>query len=806
MSAQLKSKIPEVAHRSIGVIITSDGTSCRATATENLWVGVSPFSNPSEGNEVTALTTGKAYYSKLKQAIGAAQKSIYIAGWQVNWDAQLDEEGKRLFDVLLSSARNNTNLKIYVMPWDDSAPVQTFDDQTKSVLELINELVGRECVFVNLAKSMADADTAFFSHHQKQVVIDEKIGFVGGIDLAYGRFDDANYDLKADAHRRTALNRYNGCIYPVGTIDKKEVVDPDLLTGMVDRMNGNRKETITAIQKGAYQVPYKDDSATNPMALDAMYTTLDPAKQPRMPWQDVHVKIEGPAAADLALNFVLRWNTEGGSPQMEVPNSSIHLPDGNGSCTVQVLRSAPRNMCHAEYTHMQDEDQLRIKQPIEAQANIAEAMKILIEKAEHFIYIENQFFVSGFGDVDEEVPDTLSGPGAVVNKSSSGMMATRIMPGDSGRLPQNEICELLATRIHHLIMCDPGHPFHVYITLPVHPEGMLNSAAVITQVHWTMQSLVFGSHSLLNRIRRSLYGKTLGENWAKAFDIDDKGYESIKIEECEKYVTLLNLRNWAKLDNGNYVTEQIYIHSKMMIVDDRYALLGSANINDRSLMGGRDSELAVLISDNKTGEADLVGDGKKRPVRNFARQLRMDVWNKIFGMGDGECTARSATELSEAVKKPGAPASWKKIREVAQKNSELYEAAFDFIPRNEDAFKSVDNRGNIMPASIWPTHARDPSKNIDPRTMKATIATMPFDKDFWSQSRFNTNEAIKLEGVKGFTTLLPIEWTKKENNNMKFHTGLMVKNESNKKIPPNQQLEEQTASNDRNSNRSEGNA
>lgn len=789
MNAPIKSKVPEMTHRSVGVIISSDGSSCKATATENLWVGVSPFSTPSEGNEVTALTTGKEYYSKLKQAIRNAQQSVYIAGWQVNWDAQLDENGTRLFDILLSAAKNNSNLKIYVMPWDDSAPVQTFDDQTKSVLELINELVGRECVFVNLAKSMADADVAFFSHHQKQVVIDEKIGFVGGIDLAYGRFDDANYDLRADAHGRAALNRYNGCVYPVGTIDKKdmEVVDPDLLTGIADRMNGNRKKIVTSIQNGALQAPYQEDSATSPMAPDAMYTTLDPKKQPRMPWQDVHVRIEGPAATDLALNFVLRWNTEGGSPNLKVPNSSRHLPDGSGSCTVQVLRSAPRNMCHAEYSHMQKEDQLRITQPIEAQANIAEAMKILIEKAEHFIYMENQFFVSGFGNVDEEMPDTLTGPGAIVNKKSSGMMATRIMPGTSGKVPQNAICEQLATRIHHLIMCDPNHPFHIYITLPVHPEGTLDSAAVITQVHWTMQSLVFGSHSLLNRIRRSLYGKTLGENWGTAFDINDKGYESITIEECEKYVTLLNLRNWAKLDNGNYVTEQIYIHSKMMIVDDRYALLGSANINDRSLLGGRDSELAVLISDNKTGEEDLVGDGKKRPVRNFARQLRMDVWNKIFGITAGG--NKAATELADAVKKPGAEKSWKKIREVAANNTKLYEAAFDFIPRNKDSFGSRDDGDKIISASIWPTIARKAKNQIQP------AKSMPFEEKFWSQARFNEIAANKLDEIKGFITLLPIEWTKKENNNMRYHTGLVVKNEATEKNMPQQNSEQYAENN-----------
>ena len=38
-----------------------------------------------------------------------------------------------------------------------------------------------------------------------------------------------------------------------------------------------------------------------------------------------------------------------------------------------------------------------------------------------------------------------------------------------------------------------------------------------------------------------------------------------------------------------------------MIVDDRVILIGSANINDRSLMGSRDSELAVLFSVIKVG-------------------------------------------------------------------------------------------------------------------------------------------------------------------------------------------------------------
>ncbi len=37
----------------------------------------------------------------------------------------------------------------------------------------------------------------------------------------------------------------------------------------------------------------------------------------------------------------------------------------------------------------------------------------------------------------------------------------------------------------------------------------------------------------------------------------------------------------------------IYVHSKMMIVDDEYILVGSANINERSMAGTRDTEIAI---------------------------------------------------------------------------------------------------------------------------------------------------------------------------------------------------------------------
>ena len=47
-----------------------------------------------------------------------------------------------------------------------------------------------------------------------------------------------------------------------------------------------------------------------------------------------------------------------------------------------------------------------------------------------------------------------------------------------------------------------------------------------------------------------------------------------------------------------------------MIVDDKRAIIGSANINDRSLSGNRDSELAIVIEQDNGGTELL--DGRPR--------------------------------------------------------------------------------------------------------------------------------------------------------------------------------------------------
>ena len=69
------------------------------------------------------------------------------------------------------------------------------------------------------------------------------------------------------------------------------------------------------------------------------------------------------------------------------------------------------------------------------------------------------------------------------------------------------------------------------------------------------------------------------------------------VEDPWQYIRFFSLRTHSVLPTSNMpVTEMIYIHSKCMIVDDTHIIIGSANINDRSMLGSRDHETGVVIS------------------------------------------------------------------------------------------------------------------------------------------------------------------------------------------------------------------
>merc|ERR1712029_1087809 len=98
----------------------------------------------------------------------------------------------------------------------------------------------------------------------------------------------------------------------------------------------------------------------------------------------------------------------------------------------------------------------------------------------------------------------------------------------------------------------------------------------------------------------------------------------------------------------------IYVHSKMMIVDDTYIIVGSANINQRSMAGTRDTEMAIgAWQPNYTAGSGQADGGD-------VRVFRMSLWTEHFRMWDPVFQHPS---LLECVRK---------VKEMAAYNWEVY--------------------------------------------------------------------------------------------------------------------------------------
>ena len=64
-----------------------------------------------------------------------------------------------------------------------------------------------------------------------------------------------------------------------------------------------------------------------------------------------------------------------------------------------------------------------------------------------------------------------------------------------------------------------------------------------------------------------------------------------------------------------------------MIVDDRACICGSANINDRSLQGSRDSEFCLVINDRQMIDSQL--NGRLEKVGLFCSTWRKTIFRFV---------------------------------------------------------------------------------------------------------------------------------------------------------------------------------
>lgn len=155
---------------------------------------------------VALLVDGAAYFDAFVRAARNARHSIMLVGWDFDSRTPLhvDETGKptlTLGPFLNDLARNRRGLHIRLLEWD--YPVIFGTDREISPIYGLTWKPHRRVHF-----RFDDTHPLAGSHHQKIVVIDDRIAFVGGLDLTSRRWDTPSH--RPDEPGRT----FDGKPYP----------------------------------------------------------------------------------------------------------------------------------------------------------------------------------------------------------------------------------------------------------------------------------------------------------------------------------------------------------------------------------------------------------------------------------------------------------------------------------------------------------------------------------------------------------------------------------------------------------------
>ena len=332
--------------------------------------------------------------------------------------------------------------------------------------------------------------------------------------------------------------------------------------------------------------------------------------------------------------------------------------------TVQVLRSA----CHWSVGLNKKEN------------SILQAYYQLIDSSKHYLYIENQFFVSRAFDEEEraECPHALSD------------------------IVENLIAYHIRKRIERAYY--NKEKFRVFVFIPLLPgfAGEPESSGTLQIILKHTYAGICRNHgmSIIEQLQ-----KKMGDRW-------------------KDYIGFYSLRGHALVNNVP-VTELIYIHSKLMIVDDTTVILGSANINDRSMLGTRDSEYAVIIKEKTKKKIKM--DGKDYKAANFAYTFRVNLFAEHLGLDPTDSV------LSD----PLSDEFLKVVQNTAHNNTLIYRKLWGCYP--DDQYLSF----------------KDLREHKDATT-----------KEELDQLRSNYQK--EKDGIVGHAVEFPLEFLKNENLGIKF--------------------------------------
>ncbi|XP_052199304.1 phospholipase D alpha 1-like [Diospyros lotus] len=555
------------------------------------------------------LSGGKNYephrcWEDIFDAISNAKHLIYITGWSVYTEIKLMRDSRRqkkpgwdstLGELLKKKAEEG--VRVLMLVWDDRTSVKQLKKD-------------------GLMATHDEETSSYFENTKVNCILcprnpDDALSLVQGLEIST-MFTHHQKIVVVDSEMPNPGSEKRRILSFVGGID--------LCDGRYDTPFHSLFRTLESAHHDDFHQPNFSGSSVKKGG-------------PREPWHDVHCRLEGPIAWDVLFNFEQRWRKQGKQGlllqltdmgNIIIPPSPVMFPEDPESWNVQLFRSidggaasdfpkTPEAAARAGLVSGKDNVIDR---------SIQDAYINAIRRAKNFIYIENQYFLgSCFGWNSGDVKDEDVGALHLVPKELSLKIISKI---------------------------EAGERFSVYVVVPMWPEGIPESASVQAILDWQKRTMQMMYTDIAQAIR------------AKGLDAEPRDYltffclgnrETKKPDEYEPSETPEKDTDYSRAQQARRF--MIYVHAKMMIVDDEYIIIGSANINQRSMDGARDSEIAM----GGYQPHHLAG---RRPARGQIHGFRMALWYEHLGM------------LDESFVRPESLDCIQKVNRIAEEYWEIY--------------------------------------------------------------------------------------------------------------------------------------
>ncbi|KAL8669348.1 MAG: hypothetical protein Q9168_006053 [Polycauliona sp. 1 TL-2023] len=312
---------------------------------------------------------------------------------------------------------------------------------------------------------------------------------------------------------------------------------------------------------------------------------------------------------------------------------------------------------------------------VATEQSIQNAYIDVIQRSQHFVYIENQFFITATGNSQKPVKNTIGAAlvDRILRAARAGekykvIVIIPAVPGFAGDLKDDAslgtraIMEFQYNSINrggHSIMemiANEGFDPMQYIRFyNLRNYDRINCSASMRDAEKS-SGVDFGAaqQQFNDAVELPANFPSQGDDGQnRDFTMNRQGYERYQqatqatnerqggdggrwdsVSECYM-LGGVDVRS-VPWENGNvsemdaFVSEELYVHSKVLIADDRVVICGSANLNDRSQNGNHDSEIAIIVEDPTP--VDSYMDGRPWRATKFAATLRRQLFRKHLGL------------------------------------------------------------------------------------------------------------------------------------------------------------------------------